>query len=36
MLHLVADGVTEDVENDLADNEEENPEGYVTNWPAVL
>jgi hypothetical protein len=36
VLHLVADGVTKDVQDNLADDEEEDAKGNVTNRPAVF
>jgi len=36
VLHLVADGVGEGVEDDLADNQETGCQGNIAQWPAVL
>lgn len=36
MLDIVANGIAEDVENDLADDEEKNTKANVAQWPAVL
>ena len=36
MLYLVADGVAEDVEDDLTNNEEEDAKRNITEWPAVF
>lgn len=36
VLDIVADGVAEDVEDNLANNEEEDAKANVAQWPAVL
>jgi hypothetical protein len=36
MLHAVADGVAEDVKNDLTNHEEEDAKRDVAQWPAIL
>lgn len=36
MLYAFANGVTKDIENHLANNEEEDAKQDITQWPAVL
>ena len=36
MLHVTADGITKDIDNDLANNEEEYPKRNVTQRPTIL
>lgn len=36
VLHAVADCITEDVKDHLANNEEEYSKGYISKWPPVL
>ena len=36
VLYLVADGVAEDVEDDLTNDEEEDAKRDITEWPAVF
>lgn len=36
MLHIVADSVTEDVQNDLSDHKEEDAKRNVSQRPSIL
>lgn len=36
MLHVVADGLAEDIQNNLSDHEEENPKCNITKRPSIL
>lgn len=36
MLHVVADGLAEDIQNNLSDHEEENAECNITKRPSIL